>query len=41
MKLPELKSLLILHNVKAGTYLNKLELIALLIAKGILTRDNS
>ena len=41
MKLPELKSLLILHNIRGGAHLNKPELIALLVAKGILVQDNS
>ena len=41
MKLPELKSLLVQHNVKGGTHLNKPELIDLLVSKGILTPDYS
>ena len=39
MKLPELKSLLVQHNVKGYMHLKKPQLIALSLTKGILTRD--
>ena len=40
MKLPELKILLVRNNIKGGTYLNKAELIKLLITNNVLIDGN-
>src|SRR6218665_1976883 len=40
MKLPELKTLLVRNNIKGGTYLNKAELIKLLITNNIIIEGN-
>ena len=40
MKLPELKELMKQHNIHGGSYINKPELIARLIEKGVLTRED-
>lgn len=41
MKLPELKSLLLHNNLKKGnTQLNKPDIVKLLVANNIITRDN-
>ena len=40
MKLPELKILLVRNNIKGGTYLNKPELIKLLIANNVIIKGN-
>ena len=40
MKLPELKILLVRNNIKGGTYLNKAELVKLLIANNVIIEGN-
>src|SRR6218665_3200431 len=40
MKLPELKTLLVRNNIKGGTYLNKAELIKLLITYNVIIEVN-
>jgi len=40
MKLPELKTLLVRNNIKGGTYLNKAELIKLLITNNVIIEGN-
>jgi hypothetical protein len=40
MKLPELKSLMKEHNIKGASYMNKLDITAVLLYRGIISADS-